>query len=214
MTTKIRRAEDTQSQPEADPRFSVEWINKMGNEGFSPYFAPNYFSNYYFSPLTFFGATDPTLGPTSNGYRDKDAFNAIVQALTDTAEFAEVVIRINLETGVHVAERSPLAIVSPDAWMESDESDPVVYVRQVSFSLTLVVRDEDPFARYDALDRLSCIAQNVIDGSDLGGGSLPALTKLRRGRYDPRSEHPEQSVDLHGEFSYLIPYFYGHDTSY
>ncbi|MCA1684595.1 MAG: hypothetical protein LC745_01135, partial [Planctomycetia bacterium] len=112
------------------------------------------------------------------------------------------------------AGSAPAAVITPEGWDELDDADPVQLVRRASYTLTLVARDEDPAARYDTFDRLTSVAQNAIDGKDLGGGCLPSLTLLRRGRFDPGSRHPEQGVILHGEFTSLIPSLTGHDPSY
>ena len=47
---------------------------------------------------------------------------------------------------------------------------------------------------YQQLDRLTSVVQDALDGSDLGGGCLPALTKLRRGGLDPSARHPERRM--------------------
>ena len=98
-------------------------------------------------------------------------------------------------------------------WTESDETDPCLLIRRVVYQLSLLVRDEDSSRRIEQLDRLSSVAQNTLDGSDLNGGCLPALTKLRQGKFDQGLRHPEQRVVLDGEFTYLVPSYTGHDTS-
>ncbi len=177
------------------------------------FFAPTYYSPFYFPSLVTGGGA-PAPGPGASPYRDRDAFGAIVAALTATGEFADVAFGTTLDRRAAGADRTPAAVITPDTWAEVDDVDPFQLVRRVTFTLTLVVRDEDPAARFDALDRLTNVAQNAIDGSDLGGTSLPALTLLRRGRFDPTSKHPEQGVILQGEFTFLIPSMTGHDTSY
>jgi hypothetical protein len=81
--------------------------------------------------------------------------------------------------------------------------DPVAILRRVEFSLSLLVRGDDPFGRFDELGQLEAVVQNAIAGSDLGG-CLPGLTRIRRGRYDQRSLQPEQILTLDGEFTYMI----------
>jgi hypothetical protein len=171
------------------------------------YFSPSFFSPFYFSPTT--TASAPTA--PAPGYRDRDAFAAIIAALEASGEFATVVIGSPLDDRV-TAGNDPWALVTPTEWEEGDDADPIVCVRRVSFTLTIVVRHEDPGERFQRLDRLTAVAQDAIDGSDLNGGCLPALTRLRRGRLDDRPRHPEQRVTLSGEFSYLITAYNGHDT--
>jgi hypothetical protein len=169
------------------------------------YFSPSFFSPFYFTPTS-----SPATASTP-GYRDRDAFAAIISALEATGEFATVVIGSPLDDRA-TAGNDPWALVTPTDWDEDDDADPIVSVRRVSFTLTIVVRDEDPGERFQRLDRLTAVAQDAIDGSDLNGGCLPALTRLRRGRLDDRPRHPEQRVIISGEFSYLVTAYNGHDT--
>ncbi|GAC1463651.1 MAG: hypothetical protein NVSMB9_01340 [Isosphaeraceae bacterium] len=172
------------------------------------FFAPSFFSPYYF-PAS--GISDAaTLDTEVTTYRDRDAFRAVVAALASTGEFAEVFFATTSDRRFGGADRTPAVSITPNDWEEMDDVDPTVIVRRVSFILTIVNRSDDPLTRYDSLDRLSCIAQNAINGSDLGGGSLRAMTRLRRGRFDRSAEHPEQSVILLGEFTYLVPAVPGH----
>ena len=172
------------------------------------YYAPTYFSPFYFPPLSPLNGQ----GNSPAVVRDQDVFNAIVAALLSTQVFADVLFGPLLDQSMIAADRVPLAVVTPDRWAEYDDVDPTSILRQVGYKLTLLVRDEDPSRRYDALDALSSIAQNVLDGSNLNGGCLPALTKLRAGRYEAGCRSPEQRLVLEGEFSYLIPSYNLHVT--
>src|SRR5579883_1804641 len=162
------------------------------------YYAPTYFSPFYFTPL------DPSAleGLTPAPYRDRDAFEAIVAALSATGEFADVLTGAFNNQNDIGADRSPVAVILPEEWVEHDDVDPSFIVRQVSYTLILQVRLEDPAQRFDSLDRLSSLVLNTLDGSDLGGGCLPALTRIRRGNYDSSSRYPEQRLVLFGEFAY------------
>lgn len=174
------------------------------------FFAPTYYTPYYFPPLVTAGGSP---GPGFSPSRDTNAFGAIVAALKATREFADVAFGTTDERRAAGADLTPAAVLMPESWAELDDTDPSPLVRKVTYTLTLVVRADDPGARFDALDRLTSVAQNAIDGSDLGGACLPALTLLRRGRFDPGSKFPEQAVILHGEFTSLIPSLTGHDSS-
>jgi hypothetical protein len=175
------------------------------------YFAPTFFSPYYFPPLA--PLADVLPPPSEILYRDRDAFEAIVDALESTGAFAEVVYGPLLQNTAIGADRVPLAVIAPEEWTELDDTDPTTYLRHVTFSIRLVVRGEDAENRFQSLDLLTAIVENAIDGSDLGGGCLPGLTKVRRGWFDPALHHPEQQVTLTGEFSYLIPGPAAHDTT-
>ncbi len=175
------------------------------------FFAPTFYSPFYFPSLV---ASGGSAGSAVSPFRDNDAFGAMVTALTATGEFADVAFGTTLDRMAAGADLMPAAVITPESWTEIDDVDPVWLVRKVTYTLTLVVRDDDPVARFDALDRLTSLAQNAIDGSGLGGTCLPALTLLRRGRFDPNSKHPEQGVIIHGECAFLIPSLTGHDSSY
>ncbi len=149
----------------------------------------------------------------AGGYRDRDAFAAIVTALADTGEFSDVILGEAPGQNAAGAARTPLAVVAPEQWTESDNVDPCLLVRHVSFKVLITIRDEYPYQGIERLDRLSSVAQDVLDGSDLNGGCIPALTKLRQGRFDPSTSHPEQRVVLDGEFTYLVSPLTGHDIT-
>jgi hypothetical protein len=184
----------------------------MPSQSPTQYFSPTYFSPFYFSPLLV-----QTGGGTGTGsvspFRDRDAFDAIIAALVNTGEFAGVVFGTTPDRMTAGADLTPVAIITPESWTELDDVDPIVIVRQVSYALTLAVRGEDPTARYEQLDLLSCIVLNVLDGLDLGGACLPDLTKIRAGRYEAVARHPEQRLVMSGEFCFLIPAFNGHNTN-
>lgn len=174
----------------------------------APFFAPAYFSPFYFPRLTAGGGP----GSAVSAFRDYDVFSRMVAALESTGEFADVLLGTTARGRTEGADRSPIAVVTPEGWSEADATDPTLLVREVTFTVTIVARDEEPAASYQTLDRLTCVAQNVIGGSDLGGMVLPPLTRLHRGRFDPDSTPPEQGVVLSGEFTYLVPSVTGHDT--
>ena len=175
------------------------------------YFAPSYFSPTYFGPL---GASAPGgQGPSISLHRDRDAFAALVNILSASAEFAAVAFPSPLDLSPLPADLSPLAVLVPSQWIEQPDSASSLMLRRVSFTLTLVVRDEDPRQRFETLDRLLSIAQNAIDGSPLGGFCLSSLTHLRKGRYDPGSRHPELRLNVEGGFGYTVSSSTAHDMT-
>jgi hypothetical protein len=166
------------------------------------YFAPTYFAPTFFSP---YAPTQPL--PTPSGSAppgDRDAYAAILAALDATGAFESVLFASPLERLTLGAAATPLASVVPEGWEEFDEVDPTAILRRVSFRLELLVSDDDSFARFELLDALESAARGAIEGSGLGDVCLPALTWLRRSRYDPRSLPPEQASRLDGEFTYII----------
>ena len=168
--------------------------------GATPYFAPTYFSSFYFPPLV---STQVAPQPTFP-YADRDAYQAILQQLRATQLFEAVLFAGPVDRLPSGLSGSPVATIVPEGWEEFDEVDPGAVLRRVTFLLDLLVRDDDPLARFDRLAQVESSARAAIDGSDLGGGCLPALTRLRRAQYDRRSLHPEQTVRIDGEFTYLV----------
>ncbi|MEO6811166.1 MAG: hypothetical protein ABI353_18815 [Isosphaeraceae bacterium] len=138
-------------------------------------------------------------------YCDQDAFSAMVEALKATGAFAEVSFGVTIDRCNISAGCLPLALIVPTEWTERDTPDSGSLMRQVGFTLTLVVRQADEAARFEQLDRLASLAHGVMNRSDLGGGCVRALTKIRRARHDQGTRHPEQRIVLNGDFSYLIP---------
>lgn len=165
----------------------------------SVYLAPDYFTPTYFASI------DPGgLLPAAGVYRDRDAFAAILAALSATREFAGVAFPGPIERTAVGSEVRPLVALTPGRFEEQDDADPTSLLRRVSYRLTIAVRDDDDFAGFDRLDRLARLVRDTLDGSSLGGGCLPGLTRLRRGALDPQVPYPEQRLVLDGEFSYPI----------
>ena len=177
----------------------------------SQYFSPSFFSPYYFPPLVV--QTGGGGGAGISPLRDRDAFDAIFAALVNTSEFAAVIVGTTPDRMTVGSDLTPVAVITPESWAELDDVDPIMLVRQVEFTLSLIVRDEEPIARFERLDRLSCVVLNAVDWLEPWWSVSPRATRLRRGRYEFDSKHPEQRLLLWGEFSYLIPSLNGHNTS-
>jgi hypothetical protein len=173
----------------------------------SLYFAPTYFAPTYFPPLAPSQVPKPPV-PTppgaTVGYTDVDAYGAILAALGATGAFASVVFAIPPDRLSLAAGATPLVSLVPEGWEEFDDVDPIAILRRVSFNLFVFVRDDDPLSRLGRLAELDTAAHAALEGSSLGGGCLPALTRLRRAGLDPRSLHPEQVARFDGEFTYII----------
>jgi hypothetical protein len=136
--------------------------------------------------------------------RDQQAYASLLSILSSTGAFQDVILGEALQRSRAGADGYPLAVVTPKGWEESDDFDPVLLVRRVSFTITVVVKSEDGCARLDELDLLASAIQEAVDYSALGGTSLAALTKIRSGRYGQATHHPEQSIELDGSFTTLI----------
>ena len=200
--------------------------------GPTPYNAPTYFAASYFygspraatipttgrtryNPPTYFAATyfygnsaadsppiplvvQPTAG------RDGGAYAALVAALGAVDDFESVRFGDPSRRDSAGADSYPAAVIVPKGWEETDDADPTLLVRRVSFTVRLVIRVEEDADPFDELDRLTRAVQAAVDRSDLDGSVLPALTKIRAGRYQASSRYPEWSVDLDGEFTTLV----------
>ena len=175
-------------------------------------FAPRYFPRAYFpGPATHFPPPGGLVPMAA--YRDRDAYRAIVGALSATGEFAQVVFATPPDSAAIGADRLPLAVVTPTGWAQADDVNLTSAVRTASYYLTLVARDEDPQARFERLDRLANIAQNAIERSTLGGFCMPPMSHLQRGVFDPKSRHPELRLTIEGAFGYLIDSPNGHSAA-
>jgi hypothetical protein len=170
----------------------------------SLYFAPTYFTQTYFFVLTL----EPVPGPPAGSqglaaFGDADAYRAILSALEASGAFEAVLFGVPPDRLTLGGAATPLVSLVPEAWEEFDDVDPTAILRRVSFGLHLLVRDDNPVERQAILSRLEQTAHGALEGSGLGG-CLPALTRLRRMRYDPRSLHPEQVARIDGEFTYIL----------
>ncbi len=169
---------------------------------FAPYNTPT-----YFPPSYFYGGTSAPVAPPATPEpegRDREPYAALLSLLEATGVFEEVIFGDSLQRSQAGADGYPLAVLSPKGWEESDDFDPALIVRRVSFAITIVIKSQDSGTQFDALDRLASTIQAAVDRSDLEGTSLPALTKIRSGRYGQSDRYPEQSIELDGGFATLI----------
>jgi hypothetical protein len=181
--------------------------------GNSPYFAPTYFASGYF-----YESTSPVVVPTPNPVpnpapavtpnvsiaRDKGPYASLQSLLAGTGAFEAVLFGEQVQRNQAGAGLYPLAIITPKGWEETDDVDPLLYLRRVEFVIALVVLSQDGSPQFDQLDFLAGLVQNAVDGSILDGSCLPPLTKIRAGRYGQGTRYPEQSVELEGQFAFLI----------
>lgn len=172
------------------------------------YFAPSYFSPSYFPGLAIPdpGQTTPDPDPDPPRSRDRDAYEAILDAVKATGAFDQVLFGYAGPRTRAGAGRYPVLMVTPKGWEEVDDADPIALVRRSTFTITIVVRDDDPGKGFDELERLTALVEDVVDRSDLNGTTLAPLSKIRSGRYI-RTSNPEQGVELDGEFTslYQVP---------
>lgn len=149
--------------------------------------------------------------------RDADIIDAIIAALRATKAFDEVAWGETPERWGRGADKSALATVEPSGWQEIDEWDDepddsgLGYTVRSTFTLTLYSRSSDPRTRDRRVDRLLNVAKNAIDGNGFGGLTIPDLTLLRSGKYQPAA-NPERRMIVVGEYAYLVDGSPNHDT--
>jgi hypothetical protein len=146
-------------------------------------------------------------------YRDRDAFDALVGILLGSREFARATLALSSEPDSADQWPHPLARVLPDSWSEAPDTTANQLIRSVHFRIEISVQHSEPQCRFALADRLTALAQNLIDGSTLDGTCIAGLTKLMRGRYQAGTSRPTLTVELAGRFAYRIPSLSSRNTS-
>lgn len=142
--------------------------------------------------------------PRAISGRDGACYSALIASLEAIGAFDSVIFGDPSRRSVAGADAHPLAVVTPKGWEETDETDPILWARRVSFTIRIIIRVEEDASPFVQLDQLAASVQAQVDRSDLSGQCLPPLTKIRAGRYQSSSQYPEWSIDLDGEFTVLI----------
>ena len=169
--------------------------------GLQPYNAPTYFApSYFYGPSSVVVVGPPPPPVVGN----QDPYRALIASLNSTGAFEEVIFGAAAQRSQAGADTYPLAVLTPQGWEEADDVDPVSIVRRTTFSISIVVTSQDGLPRFEQLDQLSTAVKAAIDGSNLDGTCLPALTRIRSGHYVYVNHYPEQCLELEGEFSMII----------
>ncbi len=167
---------------------------------------PNYLTRDYFAD-TYFRQIDP-VQPSPGGTaasRDRDAYEAIVARLRASGAFAAVAFPGGPAAGPGLpAGVRPSAVLVPGLWSQADDAEAGARLRTVEYALLLELRDVQASRACDRLDRLAGRAQDMLDGTDLGGLVEPGLSRLGQGRPDPKSKPPWARLALQGRFSYRV----------
>jgi hypothetical protein len=140
---------------------------------------------------------------------DWDIFDDICGKLKATNAFDNIYRSADPETRGQSSEDRYAAVVKPAGWEQTDESDDETTVqstRRVSWTLILIVREDDPEARERKLDDLLATSQNALDGECLGGLTICGWTRLKSGRYETATGI-EQRMTCSGEFKYWVEGF-------
>jgi hypothetical protein len=133
---------------------------------------------------------------------DPGGIAAIAAALTATRRFGTVRTALAGDPAPP-ADQLPAALVAAGPTEDQDLTDPVLLLRKHSFTLRIVVRDEDPERRRRLLTGLDYGARRAILNAALGPDCLPALTRIARSRPDPAARAPEAALVLEGEYTTL-----------
>src|SRR5262245_54247445 len=161
------------------------------------YFAPDYFPKLYFA--YYYASIGVQPGPLRASCAMSRAISSILSKLERMGCFAEVRLGSDPNDGPLRAEGYPLAMLVPESWHETDDSQIGFRVRSVLFQLVLVAREMDAEAAFRLLDGLSSRVQGALEGSTLDGNCHASRTRLRAGQYNGREAFPEQRFVLRGE---------------
>lgn len=167
------------------------------------YLAPRYFATNYFK------AASPVLPRASTVVTDRLIFRRICSILDGTRRFGRILLAASDRPTPIPFHFYPLAIVQPSRWVETEDATATELIKSVHFLITLSVRHTGAIAGFEELDKLTCLAQNLLDGSDLGGIALPELTRLSRGAMRP--SRGELRVVLEGVAAYVVNRVSGRD---
>jgi hypothetical protein len=153
--------------------------------------------------------------PAVAPYRDRDYLRFCRDLLELTDEFGLVTTSGLPESDGQSAEVQKLASLELKGYREDhlgSDYNAQPLLRSVEFLLTIHVRDPDPDARDDELDRLAQVAGNALVGKPLGGESLAPFTQLGRGVYEA-AQGPERRLRVLGTFVYEISDWGTRDTT-
>jgi hypothetical protein len=155
----------------------------------------------YFNPASYPQSYSPPSGTASG---DIEAFAALAARLAATGRFASVALGSPDDVKDLGSDQLPAALIGPLAWTEVADASSEAVIRHVSYSLCLTARYSDAAEGYCVLAALSTVAQNALDGDDLGGRVIPSLSRLGRGRIELSSPALLRRVLLSGEFGYAV----------
>jgi len=157
--------------------------------------------------LLFYGQQGGSPPPAPTTYGPQRAVYAdIVARLVQLNCFAEGGVGRGAPSEVlaRSSRQYPCAAVQPLTWVDSDRYDEGDFIRTCNFTITLIVRMEEPDQRQDWLDYLSDRVSNALNGESLAGITFGPLTLVQRGQYSPTPQHPEQRATLTGQFAYEV----------
>jgi hypothetical protein len=163
------------------------------------------------------GGPAPITTPTGP-FRDDDAFigkdgladpaTSIVGLLEATGEFDEggVIFASGPDRARDTSQMGRVATITPDARGRMiAQPDPYRKRREMGYTLTLKVREEETTEGESEADRLSSVVHNTLQNVSYGGFCLFERSVISEDTYDD-SRHPEVRVTMRGMFSYMIDF--------
>lgn len=173
----------------------------------APYFTPAYFTTFYFPDLAAVAVDDPSfpppVTPTLATPVEILAVEAIARRLRDLNIFRDVLA--SAEPGADRLDVAgfPAAVIGLKGWSDSEENS-TDQLRTADFTIRILDERDRPFSRMESLVTLGEAARQQVQHSDLDGLVLPALTRLKAGRFAKEAALPGSTLILEGEFAYLL----------
>ncbi len=144
-------------------------------------------------------------GPADPRPRVADCLTTLAARLRATGGFAAIVGPGQVPSPAIVSELGPNLRVQLRDWSEQDDAPPATVLRRVRFKILIALRHVDRDEGFARLGRLADLVVDTLDGSDLGPGCLPELTRVRVARSEEPATDLWQRVALDGEFTLLRP---------
>ena len=153
-------------------------------------------------------ATGDDLGPLRDYHLLADAVSRLeATGLFDGVYLASPGEYAGQSTFVTLAFVYQTGFAWDDSGTTGDEAD--VY-RNVEYRVAIIARDPDPTRRYARLDQAGAAASNALSGVRLADASMPAMTRLRMGRY-VAFPPPLGGLELRGEAQRIVAGYQAND---
>jgi hypothetical protein len=155
------------------------------------------------------------IAPAGGLGRETDVYRDIERRLLDSGLFAVVRRHGPTEGGSLNDDITTAVYLDPYRGQKATDADggqDVEMMHDVTFRLTICVKDTDPTRRDETLDRLKDAACNLIDGQKLANLTFPPFTGIDRWIYAP-VDPPWRLLVLEGSFRYATYSYAGNDTA-
>jgi hypothetical protein len=175
----------------------------------SAYFGARFFGKRYFGTG---GAYVPP--PAAVRSRDYDILNEIRRLLDATGAFAAVRLHSPDEYEEDAPDHEVKAFVEIMGWEEDSDADDSPGVRErrdVTWRLSIEVRDPHPIRRFQRLSYLAELAANTLNGVSYLGQTVAPLSRLARAAYS-EADHPYRQVQIDGKYQTLPGSYTDHDA--